>query len=213
MKFGKVMSELLKKIAEGEGVSLDFKFRVDDQKKIARTLAAYANTEGGSLLIGVKDNGKVAGADPEEEYYMVEGAASMYCRPAVPIESKVWKEGHHLVLEIIVCKSDLRHKAVTEEGNWKTYYRIDDNTAKGNKILDKVWFYQREGVKRSRSFSEDEMDLLAFIRTNELVSISKIYKASKMKMNQTDNFIAALLHWEVLSMVFSDDGIRYGLSE
>lgn len=192
---------------------LDFKFRVDDQKKIARTLTAYANTEGGSLLIGVKDNGKVAGADPEEEYYMVEGAASMYCQPEVPFESKVWKEGHHLVLEIIVPKSDLCHKSITEDGNWKTYYRIEDNTTKGNKILDKVWYYVHHGVGRARSFSEDEMALLDFMKDHDQVSISKIYKASKMKMNQTNDFIAALLHWGVLKLWFSDDGIRYGLSE
>ena len=64
------MSELKRLIAEGEGVQLDFKFRIDDQKKIARTLSAFANTEGGKLLIGVKDNGKINGVNPEEEYYL-----------------------------------------------------------------------------------------------------------------------------------------------
>ena len=82
------MSELQRRIARGEGVSQDFKFRIDDQKKIARTLAAFANTEGGSLLIGVKDNGKIAGVNPEEEYYMIEGASDLYTKPPVAFESK-----------------------------------------------------------------------------------------------------------------------------
>ena len=44
-------------IEQGEHQQLDFKFEVSDSKKIARTLSAFANTDGGRLLIGVKDNG------------------------------------------------------------------------------------------------------------------------------------------------------------
>jgi predicted HTH transcriptional regulator len=44
-------------IAEGEGQELDFKYHVSSASKIARTLVAFANTDGGRLLIGVKDNG------------------------------------------------------------------------------------------------------------------------------------------------------------
>ena len=48
---------LEKMISRGEGVQLDFKQSITNQKKIARTLAAFANNNGGKLLIGVKDNG------------------------------------------------------------------------------------------------------------------------------------------------------------
>lgn len=125
MKSGTKMSDLLKKIALGENEQLDFKFRIDDQKKIARTLSAFSNTSGGSLLIGVKDNGKVAGVDPEEEIHMIEGAAALYCKPAIQIESNVWQEGHHLVLEIVVSKSDTRHKSLADDGSWRNFYRIE----------------------------------------------------------------------------------------
>ncbi|MDG1657023.1 MAG: ATP-binding protein, partial [Crocinitomicaceae bacterium] len=84
------MSDLSTIIRKGEGLNLDFKFRIDDQKKIARTLVAFANSSGGSLLIGVKDNGKVSGVNPEEEYYMIEGAADLYTQPRVAFDSKVW---------------------------------------------------------------------------------------------------------------------------
>ena len=41
-------------ISQGEHQQQDFKFEVSDSKKIARTLSAFANTDGGRLLIGVK---------------------------------------------------------------------------------------------------------------------------------------------------------------
>ena len=65
-------------IEQGEHQQLDFKFEVSDSKKIARTLSAFANTDGGRLLIGVKDNGNISGVRSEEEYYMIEAASRMY---------------------------------------------------------------------------------------------------------------------------------------
>ncbi|MFM9985970.1 MAG: helix-turn-helix domain-containing protein [Flavobacteriales bacterium] len=59
------------KIAEGEHQRLDFKYAVNDSRKIAISLSAFANTDGGTLLIGVRDNGSIAGVKPDEEIHMV----------------------------------------------------------------------------------------------------------------------------------------------
>lgn len=57
-------------IAEGEHQMLDFKFEISDSKRIARSLAAFANTDGARLLVGVKDNGAIAGVRSEEEIHI-----------------------------------------------------------------------------------------------------------------------------------------------
>src|SRR5664279_5893131 len=77
-------------IQSGENQQLDFKFEISDSIKIARTLVAFSNTDGGTLLIGVKDNGKIAGVRTDEEFFMVQAAADMYCKPVVTFESKRW---------------------------------------------------------------------------------------------------------------------------
>ncbi|WP_302606014.1 helix-turn-helix domain-containing protein, partial [uncultured Duncaniella sp.] len=74
-------------IEEGEYEHQDFKFAVSDARKIARSLSAFANNDGGRLLIGVKDNGAIAGVRNEEDIFVVEQAAEMYCEP--PQEIKV----------------------------------------------------------------------------------------------------------------------------
>ena len=81
---------LLREIAQGEGQCLEFKFRVDSQRKIAKTLVAFANSDGGRMLIGVKDNGVVAGARGEEELHMIQGAADLHTRRSE--ERRVGKE-------------------------------------------------------------------------------------------------------------------------
>ena len=73
-------------IEQGENQQLDFKFEITDSKKIARTLSAFSNSDGGKLLIGVKDNGNIAGIQSEEELHMIIGAADIYCSPPVKPE-------------------------------------------------------------------------------------------------------------------------------
>lgn len=207
------MSELRQLIEQGESRTLDFKFRIDDQKKIARTLASFANTSGGKLLVGVKDNGKIVGINPEEEFFVVEGAGALFCKPEIKIQSKVWQDGHHLVLEVEVEKSNVRCLALTENGVWKSYYRIHDQTVIGNKILDKLWTYGQFGHDRPEQFSEDELAIIQLIKVEKQVSISKIYRQSNLKMAKIDSFIAALLHWKVLEMEVIEEGIKYRFSE
>ena len=58
-------------IEEGEHEHQDFKYAISDARKIARSISAFANNDGGRLLIGVKDNGAVVGVPNEEDVYMV----------------------------------------------------------------------------------------------------------------------------------------------
>ena len=53
-------NHILQLVTEGEHVHQDFKFAITDACKIARSLSAFSNTEGGRLLVGIKDNGKIA---------------------------------------------------------------------------------------------------------------------------------------------------------
>ena len=82
-------------IEEGEHVHQDFKYQISDARKIARSISAFANNDGGHLLIGVKDNGKIAGVQSDEEIYMIEQAASMYCKPEQTAHFSVYRIQHY----------------------------------------------------------------------------------------------------------------------
>ncbi|MDE6288766.1 MAG: ATP-binding protein, partial [Muribaculaceae bacterium] len=77
-------------VAEGEHDRQDFKYAVSDARKIARSISAFANAGGGRLLIGVKDNGAIAGVRNEEDAYVVELAAHRYCDPPQEVDFKAY---------------------------------------------------------------------------------------------------------------------------
>ena len=114
-------------IDEGEHQQLDFKFEISDAKKIARTLSAFSNTDGGRLLIGVKDNGRISGIRSDEEYYMVESAASLFCKPEVRFKSKDHTIEGKNVLEIYIPPSTIRPVYAKDDHNrWMAYIRVAD---------------------------------------------------------------------------------------
>src|SRR3712207_5929821 len=114
-------------IAEGEHQQQDFKFEISDARKIAKTLSAFANTDGGRLLIGVKDNGRIAGVRSEEEKYMIEAAAQFYCTPKVQYTIRTYiVEGRQVLLASIDESSQKPVYAKDESGKPLAYLRIQD---------------------------------------------------------------------------------------
>lgn len=206
------METLKSLISQGEHQRLDFKFRIDDQKKIARTLVAFANSEGGRLLIGVKDNGKIAGINPEEEFHMIQGAAEMYAKPVVKIESRIWQEDMKLVLEISVEPDPNRnYKALDDDGNWKVFVRRNDHTLLANKIILKVWSFEKQGVKKPQTFGEEQLKLLKILGEHEKMTLSKLYKCTSLPKSNVDHTVALLVHWKLVNMNFEEDHVFYSL--
>jgi predicted HTH transcriptional regulator len=206
------MSSLHEYIKEGEHESQDFKFRIDDQKKIARTLSAFANTVGGRLLIGVKDNGKVVGVDPQEEFYMIEGAASLFCKPPVEFTSKIWQEDHKIVLEIDVPRSEfLPHRSPDEQGKWRPYVRVEDETIAVGKIQERVWAFKKNPVARPEKFGEEELTLLRLIQQFQPVKVSKLYRSAGIPFKEVDRLLVLLICWNIVEMIHSKEGTKFRL--
>jgi predicted HTH transcriptional regulator len=73
-------------VREGEGLHLEFKLRATFPDKIVHELIAFANTSGGTLLIGVDDDGRLAGVKyPEEESLLVMRALIKHAHPRIRV--------------------------------------------------------------------------------------------------------------------------------
>jgi predicted HTH transcriptional regulator len=137
-KFGEeFINKLLK---EKEGKTLDFKEKITSKEKIAKTLSAMANTEGGIIVIGMSDSGKVKGIDSEEERYMIEAANEEHCTPKVSLSFQDFSapnekypaegvdEDLHLLIVFIQKSLDSIVYAVSKKGEKKAYRRENDQT-------------------------------------------------------------------------------------
>ena len=126
-------------LAQKEGSKLDFKQKITSKEKIAKTLSAFANSEGGFIIIGMSDKKKLIGIDVDEECYMIDAANEEFCLPRVSLtldeikisgdknQEEVFCEKSLLLVEVkksqgptVFCKS--------KTGELKAYRRVNDQT-------------------------------------------------------------------------------------
>ncbi|WP_066628618.1 AlbA family DNA-binding domain-containing protein [Labilibacter marinus] len=206
--------QLQLKIEEGEHQRQDFKYAINDSKKIARSLAAFANTDGGSLLLGVKDNGKLVGVSSEEEFYMIEAAANMYCKPAVNFETFEWKSEGKSVLEIKVPKSvDKPHKATNKEGKFMVYVRVGDQNLLANKIILEFWKAQKKNRNHLLKLNKPEKFLLDYLSTNNSITYTRFHKQANISRFKAERILVSLLCMNIIKIHITEKQIYYTLSE
>ncbi len=206
--------KLLKMIAEGEHQRQDFKFCINDSRKIARSMVAFANTDGGRLLLGIRDNGSVAGVRSDEEYYMAEAAAKLYSKPPIDFQTRQWTVEGKTVLEIEIPKSDEPiHLAQNEEGRWLIYIRKNDQNIVAPGILLKVWEQQKNPKGVHIRFTDEESKLLSLLRNTQFLSMNQVTRHSKLPRHKCERLLVELIVIGTVGMEINEIGMKFFLRE
>ena len=192
-------------IEEGEHVHQDFKFQISDARKIARSISAFANNEGGHLLVGVKDNGKIAGISSEEEIYMVEQAAEMYCRPSQQVKCMVYRVEGKAVLKVDIQKSKTPPVMAQDDAkHWRAYYRVADENVLASALHVKIW--RRSGCETPTSFAmtESERTLIAYIDANGSITLHEYMKLAHITKATAEESVVNLCATGVLKLKYNN---------
>lgn len=201
-------------IAEGEHQQLDFKFEINDARKIAKTLSAFSNTDGGRLLIGVKDNGRISGVKSDEEYYMVESAASLNCRPELNFDYRNYSiEGKH-VLEIYIPPARVKPVYARDEKNrWMAYQRVADQNMLASVIQLEVWKEEHKARGKLLEFTRREVIFLEYLERKPGVTLSMIQRDTGFKRKELITLITKLVLFDVVEMEVGDGKNLFRLKE
>ncbi|MBO7418255.1 MAG: ATP-binding protein [Bacteroidaceae bacterium] len=196
---------ILELIKEGEHQQQDFKFEISDVCKIAKTLSAFANTEGGRLLIGVKDNGKIAGVHSEEEQYMIQAAAEMYCVPAVTYKMTTYiVEGKQVLLADIKPNGQRPVYAKGDDGKLLAYVRVDDENILATPVHLRLWQQNECELGELTAFTEKEQHLLGLLNEHRLLSLNKCCKLSGLPRKTTINLLARFIRYGIVEAVYQE---------
>ena len=199
-------------IAEGEHQQQDFKFEISDARKIAKTLSAFANTQGGRLLIGVKDNGKIAGVRSDEEQYMIEAAARLYCRPEIGYHMQTYEaEGRNILIVQVEESLQKPVYACNEDGRYLAYLRIKDENILATPVHLRVW--QQNGNDRGEymAYTEREQRLLNLLEENGSLSLSKCCKQTRLPRRIVEKLLAQFIRYGVVEPRFEGHQFRFQL--
>lgn len=201
-------------IEEGEHVHQDFKFAISDARKIARSISAFANNDGGRLLVGVKDNGVIAGVRNEEDIYVIEQAAEMYCRPSQAIRVTAFRtDGDKTVLRIEIDRATKRPVVVLEaDGSRRAYYRVADENIVAPDLMVRAWLASATGEGCVLALSEAERRLMDMVNISP-VAIEDFMISAHVSRATAEDTVVRLHSMGLLEFVYDGKGFLLALAD
>lgn len=158
-------------IQTGEGPYLEFKKVTPSAEKIAREISAFANSDGGTILVGVNDDKSVPGvAAYFEEEYLLQKAASELCVPEVPITIEMVHYADVDVLVVTVPEAEAKPVWLKGKKRRYVYVRRDDESVLASDEMIEVLKNgsREEGV----TFEYGERERMLFRYLNEYGEIT-----------------------------------------
>lgn len=195
-------------IAQGEGSRLEFKSSISTSARIARTLCAFANTGGGTLLIGVSDDGKIGGVSSEiKEMRKIEQATDSMVEPELSISYQVVKvDGKNVIVIDVPESTDKPHFAVDDQGKRTIYVRAKDKSVPTNQLIMK-----REITDKTLLQSPNVKTLLQFLRRNESITAERMAKLVNISDYRANKLLLQLSEEGLLLMIDKPRPVRFML--
>ncbi|MBC3784476.1 AlbA family DNA-binding domain-containing protein [Spirosoma utsteinense] len=195
-------------IAQGESTRLEFKRSISAAHRIARTLVAFANTAGGTLLIGVADNGTITGvASESREMYKIEEATDRLADPALSISYETISPDGRKVLIIRVEESiEKPHYAMDETGKRTIYVRAKDKSVPTSKLIiapaTAVAPLLKSPVART---------LILYLRRNDDITAEKYAKLINVSAYRAGKLLTEFAEQGLLLLINKSRPVRYAL--
>ncbi|MCY4610279.1 MAG: putative DNA binding domain-containing protein [Gammaproteobacteria bacterium] len=121
--------DLLTLIGQGEGAKLEFKRDGERPEKIAKEIVAFANINGGIVLIGVEDDGEIVGIHKSNlQAWLMDTVIGQYIHPSIlPDYEEVMVEGKKVAI-ITIPQGSSKPYVVRQQHREDIYVRYGDTS-------------------------------------------------------------------------------------
>ena len=202
---------LLSLINEGEHQQQDFKYRVSDACKLAKSVSAFANTEGGRLLIGVRDDGHLSGIKSEEEIYMMHQAAYKYCNPEPSITFDTYHaEGRTIVIASVPFSTKRPICAIDEEGKKRAYIRIKDENIVASPVHLALWRQSQKKQGTIMAYNENVSKVLSVMQNR--LTLNQIVRQTSFPRSKVINLLACLISFGTIRWEYDNQQFLFSLT-
>ena len=172
-------------IDEGEHQQQDFKYKVTDAVKLARSVSAFANTDGGRLLIG---------------------AAYKYCTPpsAISFET-LHADGRTVVIATIPQSNHRPVRAIGSSPSPRAYIRIADENIVASPVHLEMWRQESSSVGTITTYSDDERAVMETLSTSTALPLNRIVRLSHVQRRKVVTILAKLLRFSLVAIDYHDE--------
>ena len=194
-------TRLIELIREGESSTLEFKrdgLRVED---LAKALVAFLNLEGGSVLIGVEDDGSVSGTKRENiEDWVAQACRRQIDPPVVPLLSwtREVEPGSNVLAVTVPSGPDKPYAC--RRNNRKTYYIRVGSSSREASQEELGRMYQASGYLRYGAKPVPGADLDALDRRRLRDYLTRVVEGDVPKDRDLAGWEALLRNLELMTV-------------
>lgn len=214
----RTLKELVK---QGEGKQLEFKLKSNHPEKIVREIVAFANSEGGRLLIGVGDDKSIKGLKyADEDEYILVRAIEKYITPTLPYTLETVPVGdernvliftilpsphkpHYLLQEVELLPQN--NNAQKKQNNStkivrKAYVRVADKSVQASWEMREILRRGRNNRDIKFTYGEKEQKLIRHLGENRSVTVETFAKIANISKNLASKTLILLVLANVLEV-------------
>lgn len=199
--------ELLELIAKGESSMLEFKRKSTEPVKIAKEIAAMANTNGGYLLIGVDDNGKIYGIESEKsEIDFIERTCGFYIIPPIMPNIEIVNIFDKDILVLKIEPSKVKpHRIVlenpeTKKDIYRAYIRVGEKSVEASREMTRLLKSISDEKPLILSIGDKEKRLFEFLEKNERATVKDFAKIVNISDRRAERIMIRLVRAGVLQI-------------
>jgi predicted HTH transcriptional regulator len=210
------LRELKSLVARGESNSLEFKRKVMHPEKIVREIVAFANTNGGKLLIGIGDEGSIPGVKfPNDEIYSLNTTIEKLCKPQPHFEiESIAISSKSTVLLYHIRVSDQRPLYVkddTEDNYGKVYVRHKDKSIQASREVREIIKRKKKNKDIKFNYGEKEKILMKYFEAHKTITLNEFRAIANLNRYVASNTLIILVLANVLLIEPNDKGDLYML--
>ncbi len=200
------LKELKTLVRQGEGLNIEFKLKSNHPEKIIREVVAFANSNGGKLLIGVSDDKLIKGLKyAEEDEYVITRNIEKYIYPAIDYTIKrIRVEEDRDVLVYHIKASPFKPHYVDLDGhpeNRKAYIRIEDKSIQASREMREILKGQRKEKNLRFTFGEKEKTLFQYLDIHQHITVNTFARIANIPLKLASRTLVLLVLTQVLKVL------------
>jgi predicted HTH transcriptional regulator len=206
------LKSLKQLVSAGENITTEFKRKISHPDKVVKEIIAFANTNGGVLLVGVNDDKILSGLKyPEEEWHVVKKALKQFCKPGlfvmhtiIPLSDKKF------VLQLDISKSEKRpHLFKADKNQLECYVRYEDKCVKASREMQEIIRKSKQKRDIQFTYGDAERTLMQYFVQNQYITLDQFQKITKLNRFVASRKLVTLVLADVLKITPTEKGDLY----
>jgi predicted HTH transcriptional regulator len=203
--------EIRKLAFQGEGIQLEFKHKATHPEKVVREMIAFANTHGGTILIGVDDDGSIVGVKyPEEELSGIQKALN-YCKPPLVFNERIFAlRENRFIIRLDIPESERRpHFFAADRENSETFVRVNDMSIKASAEMQEIVRRKRKKKDIQFTYGEHENLLMKYLEEKKTITLSQFRELTDLNRFKASRKLILLVLADILNIEATEKGDIY----